>query len=226
MTVDQLDSLPVRWILDESFACTVHGSIDPGELYAKAWNDGMYHRAGGPSPLYMAESKRIALIEWLRQFEGDVTTSLVSQTMAHLGIVLVCDLPVLDLTDENVRRRLDVTEEQLRKDRRTCQVIASRLRADPKANTRFGGILAPAVLPGAQILVVFYEWIENHVEFPERGAPASDLTTEDRAVALEIVADTRRRRLARRLTTPAAVAAIGAVTAVCGLIAAVARAVG
>ncbi len=176
MTVDQLDSLPVRWILDESFACTAHGNIDPGKLYAKACNDGMYHRAGGPSPLYMAESKRIALIEWLRQFDGDVTTSLVSQTMARLGIAHVCDLPVLDLTDENVRRRLDITEEQLRKDRQTCQAIALRLRADPNANTRFGGILAPATLPGAQILVVFYEWIENHVKFPERVALEGDMT--------------------------------------------------
>lgn len=243
VTADDLDGLPVRWI-SHDFACQIHPDLEPQELLAVAANAGLYHRGGEPHPLYLAENEYIALCEVLCQFSRDDDPGrnedlevIASQHARHIGTARVRGLPVLDLTDHDVRRKLPVTEEQLTSDGRVCQAIARLVRSRPD---RFGGILAPSVpIRGAQILVVFYDRIRDHVILTrpdprsDDGGTAlarelpTDVAAPDRH--MQVAADRTLGRAERWLATTtfaqAVIAVTGAMMALGGLIVALIKAI-
>lgn len=77
--------------------------------------------------------------------------------MSELGVV---DLPVLDVTHEEARDAIEVTEAQLTSnDYRHCRRVTALVRSRPD---RYGGILAPsAAKQGAQTLAVSQDWLGN-----------------------------------------------------------------
>jgi RES domain-containing protein len=144
--------------------------------------EGRYHREGAQPPLYASTTADASWGELFRHFSdgGDVEVSPfeIKRVMSTLE---VRDLPVLDLTDELVRKHLDVSEQDLiGNSYAVCQAIADLVASSPSL---FGGILAPsAVIPEEQTLVVFAGRIfkrDDHVRVdPARtraGTPPRDL---------------------------------------------------
>lgn len=84
----------------------------------------------------------------------------------RMSTLRVTELPVLDLTDPDIRAQLGVTEAELTgNDYTTPQKITELVRRVPE---RFGGILEPsAAMRGEQTLVVFQEYLDDHVDIEQ-----------------------------------------------------------
>jgi RES domain-containing protein len=153
-------SLPVRTISGEFFRHTAPGR-DALDVPRRAFAAGRYHRKRQEPRLYASSSRDAAWGELFRHSEPEVSPFEVRRRMSRLEVT---DLPVLDLTDPDVRDLLDVTERNLTGNRYAdCRRIADLVRRAPG---RFGGILAPSAADpeGAATLVVFREWVEGKVE--------------------------------------------------------------
>lgn len=111
---------------------------------------GRYDRQDGPGMLYASESERGAWAELFRHQSGvpEVSLHLLKRRIGRIDVV---DLRVLDLTDQLVRERLGVVDDDLvGDDYAVCQALADAARA-----AGFEGVLAPAGgLPGHKTLVV------------------------------------------------------------------------
>ena len=118
---------------------------------APAGTDGRYHREGDPGVWYASSKERAAWAEMLRHLKTGRMSA--SEVRRRIGRVYVEELDVLDLTDGDTRRRLEVSVRDLTQDDRSvCQQIASAARA-----AGFDGILAPsAAIRGESTLVVFW----------------------------------------------------------------------
>ena len=111
---------------------------------------GRYHRAGEEGLWYASTTSMAA---WAQIFRGKPDDDLSPFTVKRrVGRCMIRSLIVLDLSDDQTRRVLRVTEEELRSDDYTkCQAIADQARAGG-----FEGILSPsAALSGAIDVVVF-----------------------------------------------------------------------
>jgi RES domain-containing protein len=128
-------------------------------LPERALSSARWHRKGQQPRLYACSSPEAAWGELFRHVPAGLSRFEVGRRMAKLE---VSALPVLDLTDAGVRRRLGVTRQELVGARcQACQAIATLLRERPD---RFGGILAPLpARPQEHALVVFAEWCDGHV---------------------------------------------------------------
>jgi RES domain-containing protein len=163
LRADELDKMRAR-VISGDFAR--HGRVrhESPEVSPVASTQGRYHREGAPPPLYASSSEYASWCELLRRLSDgdgnlDVSPTEIKVETSSLRVV---NLPVLDLTDERVRRPLGVSEEQLvGNDYDVSQAITELLR---ERRDRFGGILAPcAAARGEQMIVVFYERIPDHV---------------------------------------------------------------
>jgi RES domain-containing protein len=152
-------SLPVRTISGEFFRHTAP-SRDARDVPRQALAAGRYHRKREEPPLYASSHERAAWGELFRHSEPEISPFEVRRRMTRLRVT---DLPILDLTDPEIRRLLGVTEKNLVSNRyANCRRIADLARRAPR---RFGGILAPSAAdPEAATLVVFLEWVEPKVE--------------------------------------------------------------
>jgi RES domain-containing protein len=97
--------------------------------------------------------------ELFRHVEPEISPFEVRRRQSELRVT---NLPVLDLTDPDVRALFNVTRSNLVGNRYAdCRAIADIVRLAP---VRFGGILAPsAVGVNAKTLVVFREWVSPAV---------------------------------------------------------------
>lgn len=110
---------------------------------------GRYHRQGGPGVWYASNSEAGAWAELFRHFSAEGIDPFELQR--RVGSVTV-ELVVLDLTDEEVRASLGVTEADLVSDDYTL----TQLVADAARTAGFDGILAPgAALGDTRTLAVF-----------------------------------------------------------------------
>jgi RES domain-containing protein len=153
-------SLPVRTISGEFFRHTAP-SRDALDVPPQAFAAGRYHRTRQEPHLYASSSWDAAWGELFRHSEPEVSPFEVRRRMSRLKVT---DLPVLDLTDPDVRDLLGVTERNLTGNRYAdCRRIADLVRRAPG---RFGGILAPSAADPerAATLVVFREWVERKVK--------------------------------------------------------------
>jgi RES domain-containing protein len=126
------------------------------ELPAAARSGARYHRRGEPPPLYAASERDASWGELFRHTDPAVVSAFeIRRRMSELRVV---DLPVLDITDEDVRDALEVTEAQLTSnDYRHCRRVAALVWSRPD---RYGGILAPsAAKQGARTLAVSQDWL-------------------------------------------------------------------
>lgn len=116
-----------------------------------AGGPGRYHRAGEPGVWYASNREQGAWAELFRHFVDDGVDPF--EIRRRVGRVSI-DLEVLDLTDEKIRSRLGVTEQDLvSDDYSVTQAIATAAR-----NAGFDAILAPAAaLSGCQTLAVFVD---------------------------------------------------------------------
>lgn len=109
-----------------------------------------YHRGGGEGAWYASSHERAAWAELFRHHQSPELSPF--EIRRRVGRVRVENLAVLDLTDPEVRERIDVTEDELvSDDLSVCQAIGDRAR-----EVGFDGILGPsAALPGEATLAVF-----------------------------------------------------------------------
>ncbi len=127
---------------------------------------GRYHRVGEEG-LWYASNPSLAV--WAQLFRGKLDDDLSPFTVSRrVGRCRIRSLVVLDLSNDQTRRVLGVTLEDLRSDDYTrCQAIADQMRAGG-----FEGILAPsAALEGAFDVVVFKAGIPKVVEEYSRVQP-------------------------------------------------------
>lgn len=112
--------------------------------------DGRYHREGEPGAWYASSKERTAWAEMLRHLKSGRLSA--SEVRRRIGRVHTEELQVLDLTDEDTRRRLGVSVRELTgDDRSVCQEIAKAAR-----DSGFDAILAPsAAVRGESTLVIF-----------------------------------------------------------------------
>jgi RES domain-containing protein len=131
---------------------------DALDLPAVARSSARYHRRGHPPPLYAASEREASWGELFRHTDAAVVSPFeIRRRMSELSVV---ELPVLDVTDQNVREALRVTEAQLASnDYRHCRRVAALVWESPD---RYGGILAPsAAKRGAHTLAVSQDWLDH-----------------------------------------------------------------
>lgn len=111
---------------------------------------GRYNQAGDPGVWYASLTERGAWAELFRHWGADEVSPF--EVKRRVGRAKVSDLAVLDLTDPEVREKLEVTIDDLvSDDLARCQELAVRAR-----EAGFDGILAPsAALDGETTLAVF-----------------------------------------------------------------------
>jgi RES domain-containing protein len=168
------------------------------DMLAKANGEGRNHKDGREPPMYSSSSMDAAWGELFRHhLDPDLSPFEVRRRMSTL---LIRELPVLDLTDSDVRAQLGVTEADLTSnDCAIPQAITEMVRRNPG---HFGGILQPsAAIPGEQTLVVFQERLDEHVEVLEEPV----MTPPIRLFGLfELIIDTLPARLREPLRKLAA----------------------
>jgi RES domain-containing protein len=157
------NGLPVRTVAGTFFRQTAPKYLAT-DLPARADGEGRNHEDGREPPMYGSSSEDASWGEMFRHhLDPDLSPFEIRRRMSTLAIT---DLPVLDLTDADVRAQLKVTEEDLTaNDYAVCQAITAMARRTPG---RFGGILQPsAAIHSEQTLVVFQERLDDHVEILE-----------------------------------------------------------
>jgi RES domain-containing protein len=154
------NTLPVRSISGTFFRQT-GPRYRATDLPSTAESDGRNHRESREPPMYASSSEDASWGELFRHhLDFDLSPFEVRRRMSMLRVQ---NLPVLDLTEPDVRAELGVTEAELTSnDYTTCQAITELVRRAP---VRFGGVLQPsAAIRGQQTLVVFRERLGSHVE--------------------------------------------------------------
>jgi RES domain-containing protein len=116
---------------------------------------GRYHRTGEPGVWYASNREQGAWAELFRHFVDEGIDPF--EIRRRVGRVSV-ELQVLDLTDREIRSRLNVDEADLvSDDYATTQAIAAAAR-----DAGFDAVLAPAAaLPGCETLAVFVHALPN-----------------------------------------------------------------
>jgi hypothetical protein len=134
------------------------------DLPCKAESAARNHREGREPPMYASSTEDASWGEMFRHhLEPDLSPFEVRRRMSTVEIR---DLPVLDLTDPDVRALFGVSELDLTSnDYEVCQQITELVRRVPG---RFGGVLQPsAAIHSEQTLVVFQERFADHVKIVE-----------------------------------------------------------
>lgn len=151
-------TLPPERVITGTFWRNTSPGRDALQLPAKARASARYHRRGQAPPLYAASDRDASWGELFRHTDPSIVSPFeIRRRMSRLE---VDRLPVLDLTDPDVRAVLHVTEAQLTSnDLRDCQRVADLVASEP---ARYGGILGPsASKPGETTLAVSQEWLER-----------------------------------------------------------------
>jgi RES domain-containing protein len=151
-------SLPPPRLLSGTFWRNTPPARDALDLPAAARSGARYHRRGDPPPLYAASDRDVSWGELFRHTDPAVVSPFeIRRRMSELRVV---DLPVLDVTDEEARDAIEVTEAQLTSnDYRHCCRLAALVWSRPD---RYGGILAPsAAKHGAQTLAASQDWLDH-----------------------------------------------------------------
>lgn len=153
-----LDDIPIervsgRWWRQSS------PRFRPLSLAHMAPSGGRCHRKRQQPRLYMSSTQSAAWGELFRHVQAEVSPFEIKRTMS---VVRVTNLPVVDFEDPLVRGLFHVSESALvGNDYGPCRRLADLLRTRPDL---FGGMILPsAVVPGEQTLVVFREWIPDHL---------------------------------------------------------------
>jgi RES domain-containing protein len=159
-TIDNPNDLPVRTITGTFFkqnAPKYHAT----DLPLTAEGDGRNHRDGHEPRMYASSSEDASWGEMFRHYANTAVSPF--EIRRRMSTLRVIDLPVLDLTDPDVRMQLGVTETDLTSnDYAIPQQITDLVRHAPG---RFGGILEPsAAMRGEQTLVIFEDRLDNHIE--------------------------------------------------------------
>lgn len=137
---------------------------DAMDLPHRAKSAGRCHRKGQQPRLYASSSSNGAWAELFRHTFPEISPFEVIRTMSTLQIL---GLPVVNFDDPLTRELFNVTEAELTSNNYAiCRRLADLLRQRPDL---FGGMILPsAAIPGEQTLVVFKEWIPDHVRVVRR----------------------------------------------------------
>jgi hypothetical protein len=152
------DEVPVVPLIGQWWRQT-DPTYDALDLPPLARTAGRCHRKAEPAVLYASSSNNAAWGELFRHVHAEVSPFEVMRTMSALNVT---DLPVVDFDDPMIRALFEVSERQLTSNNYApCRRIMDLLRL---GSDRFGGCVLPsAAVPGEQTLVVFKNWISDHL---------------------------------------------------------------
>jgi RES domain-containing protein len=141
------------------------------ELPHCAKSGGRCHRRHQQPRLYASSTETAAWGELFRHLYGEVSPFEMRRNMSEIEIT---ELPVVDLEDPYVRALFSVSEASLVSNSyAACRKITDLLRKRPD---RFGGMILPsAAVPGERTLVVFAEWIPDHVNVIDADTDATPI---------------------------------------------------
>jgi hypothetical protein len=157
-----------------------------------AGSGGRCHRKGQQPRCYASSTENVAWGELFRHSYGEVSPYEMRRAMSQIQVT---ELPVVDFEDPLVRALFNVPDRALvSNDYAACRKVADLLRQRPDL---FGGMILPsAAVPGERTLVVFSEWIADHVTVVERWEPC---TASTRLLPLfRSIADTLPSRTLRK----------------------------
>lgn len=137
---------------------------DALSLPHRAGSSGRCHRKGKQPRLYASSTSNAAWGELFRHTLPELSPFEVIRTMSAIE---VSGLPVVNFDDALTRELFNVTEAELVSNNYAiCRRLADLLRERPDL---FGGMILPsAAIPGEQTLVVFQEWIPQHLRVSRR----------------------------------------------------------